>query len=122
MDHVTYALLIFSGTICFYLYVHLLMALWENSGRNAPDRGTPLPTFASLRSLRHRNKNGNGYAAIPAHLQNSGHISLQSPTTPRTGESRRTESQTDDEEEALELTDAYWDDDLPNGQHGRGRR
>lgn len=118
MDHVTYALLIFSGSFVLYLYVNLLMALWDNSGKNAPDSGTPLPSFAMFRGLTSNGNNkpeGSGYSPVPLSLtRDPGHIALHSPMTPRTGDLSRTR-QTDateegEDEEHVELTDAYWAD------------
>jgi hypothetical protein len=36
MDHVTYILGLFSLAFIFYLFVNLLLSLYDNSGRNAP--------------------------------------------------------------------------------------
>lgn len=114
MDHVTYALLIFSGSFVLYLYVNLLMALWENSGRNAPDGGsTPLPSFAMFRGSsgnhnKNSNSNRNGYLPVPLGQQHPEHNTFNSSMGQEPSRTRQSDAAEDTDEEQLELTDAYW--------------
>lgn len=122
MDHVTYALIIFSGSFILYLYVNLLMALWENSGNNSKS-GTSLslPSFFG-RSGRVKNED-NGYVSMGSNApRGNGHIRLDSdanaartPTT-ATSETIFSIGSKDDDAQDVELSDAYWNDERPNNR------
>lgn len=116
MDHVTYALIIFSGASLLYLYVNLLMSLWERSGQNAPPQGhtllpTTFPRMSTFReSLGQAIRRSEEYMAVPRSAPAGQHIRLQTPTTANSGDRPRRISDEVSVEDDVELTDAYWDE------------
>jgi hypothetical protein len=92
MDHVTYLLGLFSLAFVFYLFVNLLLSLYDNSGRNAPSVAASdleAPVFKWSRGMKQVKPAEEGYVQVRPE-----------------GEARPTvDSGTQDE---FELSDRYW--------------
>ena len=94
MDHVTYLLIIFSGSFGLYTYACLLLALYENSGKNAPvsdESSTILQKLWGTSATKSTKPEG-GYQRMQMDSLGNGHL-------------------TQDVEADPDLTDDYWRED-----------